>query len=686
MSDFTAHSMRLKFDAKLKVRSQKGVFPNGTIASVFITNRDDCTFHETSVDSNGTMHVDYDMRALKEGVRLTNRAKFHFFFRDNADKLLKPICSGHIGLEDLIGRVHSGGDDPVQIQCNFNTNIVEMRFVCSEENSRAMQVDLLKLGNMGAITHSVLGGDTKGFVEKLKRVDESVKDGLNKHAVIMAENGGSMFQSLFTAHTMENEATLYTMYHHDFDNPQNVPPWLCTYCLGDTMHHNAVTPEQVKGMGPEELTRFIGSYAQAPMRSATATPYTDDLILNEDPKLSQTRRCTVLSEVFKRPFSHPYHVLKGQFHGNLIDDDCEGLAALMRDLTNHLGVLFTEHREELLLIIAAKGRGSSLGGNHLMQAYFPDDLFSEMPAAYQARIMDMALHLGEHLASKKIECHITLASAMGASFGSENVHKEIQAHACASLVCNIPNHPMAMMLEGTACMVDDQLYAAGKQVKLGGRYVSLVDVANSLTRMTTISDAMKQGLKCKMAMHITHNKGSFYKTAFCQNGTMLGAQIGSAPMQFGIDMEYLSDNAIKIHLPVTGKVLGVGEYAKLEEYVKARAAEIHLPLIDHHLIRSKLNWAPMTPFNGCEKLQSGRPFLTCMVHVSSDDKISTKDLMVRAQAEVDDFNKNPEHNSHLGIMRAVSTMDGVSKLLHFYSDDLSYLQKSIVEEGGTAVG
>jgi hypothetical protein len=229
-------------------------------------------------------------------------------------------------------------------------------------------------------------------------------------------------------------------------------------------------------------------------------------------------------------------------------------------------------------------------------------------------------------------------------------------------------------------MVDDNMFAAGKKIKIGEQYVPLVDVANSLNKVTQISAAVKAGLQSKMAMHITHSKGSFYRTAFCQNGTMLASQIGSAPMQFGVDMEYLSDNAIKVHLPVTGKVLGEGEYAKLREYVIARSVEIHPPLVDHNMIRAKLNWAPMTPFNGCDRLHPGRPFLTCMVHVTSNDKVSTQELMKQAQAEVEEFNSKPEHSSHLGIMRAVPTMDGVSKLFHFYVDDLSYLQKSIVVE------
>ena len=153
--DFTAHSMRVRFDAKLKVMSQKGSFPSDTVATVFVTNRDDCSFQEVPVAKDGTMSVDFEMKALKEGVKLTDRLKFHYFFRDNADKLLKPITSSHIGISELIDRVRTGRD-PFQVQCNFNTNVVEMRFTRNEEHSQLMRADFLKIGNMRAVAPSVL--------------------------------------------------------------------------------------------------------------------------------------------------------------------------------------------------------------------------------------------------------------------------------------------------------------------------------------------------------------------------------------------------------------------------------------------------------------------------------------------------------------------------------------------------
>jgi hypothetical protein len=107
----------------------------------------------------------------------------------------------------------------------------------------------------------------------------------------------------------------------DFDGPHNVPPWLCTYLLAETLHHNSVTIEQVKAMDLRDLTQFVSSYAQAPMRSATAAPYTQDMTLNEDVAVCGTRKGTMLSEVFKRPFSHPY-ALVSNGHGALITDDC----------------------------------------------------------------------------------------------------------------------------------------------------------------------------------------------------------------------------------------------------------------------------------------------------------------------------------------------------------------------------
>lgn len=76
--------------------------------------------------------------------------------------------------------------------------------------------------------------------------------------------------------------------------------------------------------------------------------------------------------------------------------------------------------------------------------------------------------------------------------------------------------------------------------------------------------------------------------------------------------------------------------------------------------------------------------MTLMVHVTSGECVSTKELLSRAQDEADEFNKQPEHNKHLGMMRAVATMDGVSKLFHLYTDDLSYLQKSIVLDSSSS--
>ena len=55
--DFTSHSMRVRFDAKLKVMSQKGNFPTDTVASVFVTNRDHCSYHEATVAKDGPTKV-----------------------------------------------------------------------------------------------------------------------------------------------------------------------------------------------------------------------------------------------------------------------------------------------------------------------------------------------------------------------------------------------------------------------------------------------------------------------------------------------------------------------------------------------------------------------------------------------------------------------------------------------------
>lgn len=654
-------SIRIRFNASLKTRSQKGEFPADTISTVYVTNRDDCTYCEVPVNNKGELSADFEMKPTTEGVKLTDRVKFHFFFRDNKDNLLKPVCAGHMALVDLADKTKDGGY--FEVGSNFNSNTVKMSFKANDEHSRSMHLDLLKLYQTSAITKSVLCESEK-HLETMKRLDEHIKGGLDTHTAITSENGGHMFQSIFTAHMMENEATMYSQYHIDFDQPENVPPWQCTYLLAETLSHNAVTIDDVRAMDLRGLTDFIASYAQAPMRSASVVPYTLDLTLNEDPRAYAQNR-TMLSEIFKRPYSHPNQILQGK--ATLMADDCEGLAALLLNNTNHLGYLYNNFSGDF------KQTDTYMRYNNLMKRYFPKDLFCNMGAQYQNKLMELAIFLGEHVHKKVIECKITLVTANAASMGGEGQQHQLQAHATACMVCNHPNMHHVVVMEGTACMVDDQ---NSKRLKLGAEYVSLSDIANSLTMSAPFNMFTKSALKTKMAVHLTHSRGSFYRTAFCQNDALIGSQIGGQKLTYGVDMEYLADEKIKVYMPVTGKHLNEGELESLKAYVQARRPEIHLPLVDHDELRAGLRWAPIVPFKGCKELQAGRPFTTCMVHVQADEYNPTESLLQRVTAEVDEFNSDPK-NSKLGVMRAFASMDGVSKVFHMYTDDTTELVKRL---------
>jgi hypothetical protein len=657
-------SFRIRFDAKLTACSQKGEFPSDTVAAVYVINRDGCTHMEVPVSDKGLMHVDFNMVPLRSDLKLTDRVKFHFFFRDVKDCLLKPISAGHMSLVDLADSVKDGGS--FKAKSNFNSNIVTLAFLPNDDHSRCMHMDLLRLYNTGNIVPSVLG-ESHAHLETINALGTGINTGLLDNVVMNDENGGSMFQSIFSAHMMEDEATLYSLYHLDFDGPHNVPPWLCTYLLAETLHHNSFTIEQVKLMNPSEITQFISSYAQAPMRSATAAPYTQDLTLNEEVGLVKTAKCTKLSEVFKRPFSHPYALLQ-RGHGALITDDCEGLAAFVRDISNHLGYAFLTHADDF------KQTDTYIRYNNLMKSYFPKDLFSQMTPQYQNKLMDLVMFLGERIANKSIECKITLVSANGASMGGEGNQTQVQAHACASMVCNEPDFPISVMLEGTSCLVDDQY---SRRLVVNGKSMMLADVANSLSHMLPFNTFMSRANpSVKIGFHVTHTKGSFYRTAFCENDSMLASQIGHAPMQFGVDMEYLADDAIKVYMPVTGKTVPVGSYAALKRYISARADEIHLPVVDHNLIRENLRWVPMTPFKGCKELKPGRPYITCMVHVQSELGDDMDTLLSKATEEAYQFNSSARF-AEIGAMKAFASMDGVSKVLHLYSDDMVALQKCL---------
>jgi hypothetical protein len=145
-----------------------------------------------------------------------------------------------------------------------------------------------------------------------------------------------------------------------------------------------------------------------------------------------------------------------------------------------------------------------------------------------------------------------------------------------------------------------------------------------------------------------------------------------------VDVEYLSDHNIKIHMPVQGKVLGEADFASLQEYVQKRACEIHPPPDDHNDIRTRLQWAPMTLFKGCEKLDTNRPVMTAMMHVTTTPETHA-DMLREFQTESDEFNSKQEHEK-LGWCRTFASMDGVTKVLHMYTDDLHPLQSQLMRK------
>lgn len=660
MRRFAARTMiRIRFDAQINTLCEKGEFPKDTVKSVIMTNRDYCSHVQVPVNEKGMLSVNYEMKPLRNDVRLTDRIKFHFYYNDHTDTYTKPICAGHATLMDLAGWIKDGHQ--FQVGCNFTTNQVHMTIVPNCDHSRNMHEDLLQAYKADSITKSVLS-ESATHMKTVELLDQHIQQGLSQHTEVLVDNGGSMFQSVRSAHVMQNEHTLYPLYHLDFDGRHEVANWLSTYLIHETLNHNAVTIEQVKAMPMEGLTNFIASYAQAPMRCTSAAPYTADESLIDDPvTYRQGRKQSTLSEVFKRPYSHPYRMIQGAVHGNLLTDDCEGLVVMIKDLTNSLAHLHENHRDDF-------HSNDMVRYNTFMRSCFPRDLFKGMSTQYQSKLLELALFLGEKISRKDIECKVTLVSANGASYDTQQ--REIQAHACATMECTNP--PYTVMLEGTGCITDDQ---SPKRIMIGQRSSSIAEVADFVSNIGPLNTFDKSHT-VKVGQHMTHDHGSFYRTAFCQNDTMLGSQIGQRGTTFGVDMEYLSDHLVKVHMPVTGMQLSEGRLDALKRYVVARRVEIHPPLIDQNELRSHLAWHPIPPFKGCKELDPKRPYTTCMVHALSDAAHPMEELLAKATAEAERFNSD-ERNLKLGVMRAFPSMDGVSKVLHLYTDDYENLSRVV---------
>ena len=660
-------TLRLEFDATLRAKSEMGAFPADTVSMMYITNRDDCSWAEVPVGKDGGVKVRYDMKSERSDVKLTSRVKLFFFFED-VHHTPTIICAGHLPIGDLIERVRDGGR-PFECCSNFTTNQVTMEFTANPHST--MHLDHQRLLNAGLIEPSALDRSAE-YVDHFKKLDDSVKSGLERNLQITNENGASMFLSMMTGHVMEGEATLYNLYHEDFDGRDRVPLWLTTYLLAETMHQTALTCEAVKKLPHDKLTRFVAAFAQAPMRSATATPYTSDYTMNPDPKKYRTTLNTKLSEVFKRPFCHPYQCDANQLRGGLMYDDCEGLAAFIRDLTNSLASQHVRFGAMWARVQQPSERVKCMDCANILRTCCPQELFGPMEIGHRMQLMDLVMYIGQKIHAKVIEPKITLVTANAASMSGPPGTKEIQAHACASLVCNDPACRLAIMLEGTACMVDE---VRTKKIQVGSEYMPLTDVANSVSADTHFN-TFAQETKVKVAMHVQHTKGSFYRTAFCQNNTLLGSQIGKAPLSFGVDMEFLDDPSVLVHMPVQGKVLERDRFEELRRYVQARACEIHPPFLSHEMLLKRLQWAPIALFRGCSGFDPERPFINCMLHITAHRPEDVGSILARCQKEADAFNTDPKH-AGIGLTRAFPSMDGVCKVMSLYTDDTRVLEKCL---------
>ena len=656
-------AVRIRFDATLETRSELGVFPANIVHTVILSNRDDCTYQIVPVTADGKISVSYDMQSNKDTVRMTDRIKIFFYYKKKrAAGQLLPICAGHMPLLQLAKLIAEGGEHTTA--CNFTSNQVILKIKSSPSYSHTMHCDLLDRVKNHEIVESVLSRSAE-HAQTIDLLCQHIQRLMPTEMLVSPDNGGTIFQSLDTMHVMSGEKTILPLYHLDFEQPDSVPLALATYLMLATLHFKGVTIEQVDSMSGNALTDFLAAYAQAPMRSVKAVPYTSDETMTDNPK---ARHMSVLSEVFKRTCSYPC------LEGCLLADDCEGFAGLIRLMICHLGYMFKTYTPRF--------ESNNLPTySSLMKESFPPELFPNISMPYQAKLMKMMLKLGQIVADDKIACAIVLGTANAASAGCADQTK-VSGHAYACMINKDPFSPYTVILEGTTCMVDDQM---PKMLKMRDRCVSVSDVVNSISCSSTFNTFMGEGYETQVAMHITHDKSSFYRAAFLQNDTLLGTVLrpgassghpGKENLMYGVDIEHLTNDNVKVYMPVTGKIFENGEYQRLKEYVIARQVEIHPPLLSPKDLMAGLKWVPLSPFKGVDRLRAGRQYTTLMVHVLATEEHPWEQLLVRATREAEAFNADPK-NLRMGVMHAYASMDGVSKVLHLYTDDTTELESRL---------
>ena len=652
--------MRITFSAVATAFSPKTQFPPSLIKNVVVCNNDHHTYQHIENIKDGLFTVDFELTPTVDDPVFSDELKFHFFTGD----VPAVVAAGGVPME-CIQKTMS---DPAHkadymFSGNFNKTTVHLMFKACES---PVHITLPKM------TPSLLKA-TEATAQLFTVMAKGVALVLGKTIEIDPRLGAPMFCNLLTAHNMQNQMTTHMHFQSDVeptkhDSARFYNSGLTMTALAEALQAQCITAEQATNLPvhSDTFTLFCSAVCQSFTRSAHLCPYWSDMIL--DDSLDSAGQVKLeLGESFKLPLREPFFANK-KFANFINADDCEGQATFMLHIFRSFQRLEETYGEE-----NKRDQG-------FLSQFFPAHQFN-MTHEHKTKMFDLALKLGAAIRKGEIRCDIVLLAAGAAALGDET-GKGIGGHATCVLVnCSNPDKPVDVLMEGTNSIIaDNDKRTLSFCTPNGPMNMSMVQVANLLTKEIAGKDFSQ--VDSRRLIHINKETSTqFYKTAFCQNGTLLATAKENSQLSYGINMQSIADYNLKVLMPVAPSLLDTLVRKKcatefLSQYCEARRIELHPPMVPTgKIIEATMAWSPMQAYVQPQELM-GREYKVCITTTSYRDPTLRNAALYRALALAEEWNGNPKQQQ-IGHLAAYQAMDTVYTKLCLWTDKTTQLEQAL---------
>jgi len=506
------------------------------------------------------------------------------------------------------------------------------------------------------------------FVVASQGVSQVLENRLN----LNKKTGCDMFLNLLTAHNMENQLTTHIQFQKDvepskYDSKRFYKTGLTMTALAEALHASNLSAENVLDMDTStiEFTKFVTMVCQSYMRSAHVCPYVFDKVLN-DSLSAAGNVVAVTSESFRLPFREPFFS-NTEGASFLNADDCEGQATFMLHLFKSFQHMYEHYKTR----------------PHMQYKVFPCHLF-DMNQEHKTKLWELGMLIGNEAHVGNLRCDILLIAAGGAALGDGN--DQLGGHATCVLVNNSdPNNPHDVLMEGTNSMVWDDdndtiTINHDNGVTTTEKTMSMTELANLLTIQISNLAGITSPNNRRNLIHLNQKlETQFYKTAFCQNGTLLATNHLGSKMEYGINMTKISNYNEKVLMPISPKLINTLSQHEdannfLEEHCIQRKLEIHPPAISlQKIMDATKQWTAITYYTQPNCLEK-RIFKTCLSMTTVRSQKDRETLSQTLNKIVVNWNQKYKD---IGVLSTYTAFDTVFTKLNFWVDNKNSLRTGL---------